>query len=65
MCGSSKRCKLVLLTALMGAVLLVLADTVGRSVLAPKEIPSGLIAALIGAPYFMWLMWLANRKKSS
>lgn len=56
--------RLVPLTALLGAVLLVLADMIGRSALAPKEIPSGLIAALIGAPYFMWLMWQANRKKS-
>lgn len=49
--------KLIPLSVLLGAVLLVLADLVGRTVLAPKEIPSGLVAALIGAPYFLWLMY--------
>jgi iron complex transport system permease protein len=48
--------RLLLLSTLMGAVLLVLADLIGRVALAPKEIPSGLVVALIGAPYFLWLM---------
>lgn len=48
--------KLILLSALLGAVFLVLADLVGRVLLAPKEIPSGLVVALLGAPYFLWLM---------
>ncbi|MCF2938393.1 Fe(3+)-hydroxamate ABC transporter permease FhuB [Paenibacillus alkaliterrae] len=55
--------KLVPLSALLGALLLVLADLIGRSLFAPKEIPSGLVAALIGAPYFMWLMHQASSKK--
>ncbi|WP_318153849.1 Fe(3+)-hydroxamate ABC transporter permease FhuB [Paenibacillus vietnamensis] len=55
--------KLVPLTALLGALLLVLADLLGRSLFAPKEVPSGLIAALIGAPYFMWLMRQASGRK--
>ncbi|GLX70130.1 Fe(3+)-hydroxamate ABC transporter permease FhuB [Paenibacillus glycanilyticus] len=54
--------KLVPLTALLGALLLVLADTVGRSLLAPKELPSGLVAAVIGAPYFMYLMYRSGKK---
>ncbi|CAM3344423.1 Fe(3+)-hydroxamate ABC transporter permease FhuB [Paenibacillus lupini] len=54
--------KLVPLTALLGALLLVLADTVGRSLLAPKELPSGLVAAVMGAPYFMWLMYRSGKK---
>lgn len=48
--------KLTVLSALSGAIFLVLADIVGRVVLAPKEIPSGLVVALLGAPYFLWLM---------
>ncbi|MFB5663368.1 iron ABC transporter permease [Alteribacillus sp. HJP-4] len=44
------------ITLLLGAALLVAADTAGRMVLAPKEIPSGLVAAVIGAPFFLWLM---------
>lgn len=43
-------------TALLGAILVVAADTVGRSVAPPSEIPSGLITAMIGAPYFLWLL---------
>ncbi len=43
-------------TALLGATLMVVADTVGRVVVAPAEIPSGLLAALIGTPYFVWLL---------
>jgi iron complex transport system permease protein len=49
--------KLVPLTAIMGAVLVVVADTVGRIVLAPSEVPSGIMTALLGTPYFLWLMW--------
>lgn len=41
---------------LLGAALLVGADAVGRIAIAPKEIPSGLVAAIIGAPFFLWLM---------
>lgn len=39
-----------------GAVLTVLADAIGRTVLAPRQIPAGIMAALIGAPYFIWLL---------
>ena len=41
----------------LGALLLGLADTVGRTVLAPTEIPSGLVVSLIGAPYLALLLW--------
>ncbi|WP_046226921.1 iron ABC transporter permease [Paenibacillus dauci] len=50
----------LLLSALTGAVMLVLADTIGRTVIAPTEIPSGLLIALIGAPYFLYLMYRSN-----
>ncbi len=48
--------QLVPLTAILGAILVTLADTLGRVILAPKEIPSGLVTALIGTPYFLWLL---------
>jgi ABC-type Fe3+-siderophore transport system permease subunit len=54
--------KLVPLAAVMGAILVVVADTIGRIVLAPSEIPSGIVTALIGTPYFLWLLW---RSKST
>ncbi|MFK3984434.1 iron ABC transporter permease [Micromonospora sp. NPDC050397] len=43
--------------ALTGAILVSLADTVGRTVIAPAQIPAGLVTAMIGAPYFVWLLW--------
>lgn len=48
--------QLVPITALLGAILVTLADTIGRVILAPKEIPSGLVTAIIGTPYFLWLL---------
>jgi iron complex transport system permease protein len=41
---------------LIGGWLLLLADTVGRNLLEPSGIPAGIMAALIGAPYFMYLL---------
>lgn len=43
--------------ALAGALLVVAADLVGRTVIAPSQLPAGLITAIIGAPYFMVLLW--------
>ncbi|WP_410513173.1 iron ABC transporter permease [Paenibacillus sp. BR2-3] len=43
--------------ALIGAIVTVSADTLGRIVLAPAELPAGLLTALIGAPYFLWLLY--------
>lgn len=41
---------------LIGAVLLGVADLVGRTVIAPAQVPAGLVVALIGAPYFVYLL---------
>jgi len=43
-------------SALAGAILLVSADTIARTVLAPSEIPVGVITALAGAPFFIYLL---------
>ncbi|MGF1504752.1 MAG: iron ABC transporter permease [Chloroflexi bacterium] len=48
---------LVPTAALSGGVLLLLADLIGRWVIAPSEIPVGIIAAIIGAPYFAYLLY--------
>ncbi|MGR4068814.1 Fe(3+)-hydroxamate ABC transporter permease FhuB [Billgrantia sp. C5P2] len=40
--------------ALVGMLLMVLADWVGRQIIFPYEIPAGLVASLIGGAYFMW-----------
>lgn len=41
---------------MVGAILLIIADTLGRILIAPSEIPSGILTAVIGAPYFLWLL---------
>ncbi|MGO4593050.1 iron ABC transporter permease [Leifsonia sp. 2TAF2] len=43
--------------ALLGAILVSVADTVGRTLIAPAQIPVGLVTAVVGAPYFLWLLW--------
>ena len=48
--------RLIPLSALGGALFLLLADTLGRMFMAPAEIPVGLVVSLIGAPYFMYLL---------
>ncbi len=47
---------------LMGAMFLTLADTFSRMIIQPTEIPVGIITALIGAPFFVYLL---TRKKKS
>jgi len=47
---------LVPLSALGGASLLLLADTLARTVIAPTELPVGLVTTLIGAPFFVFLL---------
>ncbi|WP_028063418.1 iron ABC transporter permease [Solirubrobacter soli] len=54
--GGNHRRSLPLAMAL-GALLLGLADTVGRTLFAPTEIPSGLVVSMIGAPYLAVLLW--------
>ncbi|MEV0598831.1 iron ABC transporter permease [Streptomyces sp. NPDC050315] len=48
--------RMVPMAALLGAVLVVAADGLGRWLLAPIEIPVGIVTALIGAPYLVWLL---------
>lgn len=48
--------KLLPVSAIMGAVLVVLADLLGRTLFAPSELPVGILMSLIGAPYFLILL---------
>lgn len=43
-------------TVLGGAVFLMLADLLARTVAAPTEIPLGILTSFVGAPFFLWLM---------
>lgn len=49
---------------LVGAIFLVLADLIARTVLAPQELPLGVVTALIGAPFFIILLRRAKRDYS-
>jgi len=48
-------------SAMIGGLLVVAADFVGRTALSPVEIPAGIITALIGAPFFLYLLWKQSR----
>ena len=45
------------LAALIGAALVLVSDIAGRSLLAPAQLPVGLVCSLVGAPYFISLLW--------
>ncbi|AZM93483.1 MULTISPECIES: iron ABC transporter permease [Streptomyces] len=47
--------------ALAGAVFLVLADLVARTAAAPEEIPVGVVTALVGGPFFLWMLRRTSR----
>ncbi len=47
---------LLINSALLGAGLLVLADLVSRTIIAPAELPIGIITAFIGGPFFLWIL---------
>ena len=51
--GTPGRCPVAVL---VGAVLLGAADLIGRTAIAPAQVPAGLVVALIGAPYFVYLL---------
>jgi iron complex transport system permease protein len=48
--------KLIVLSSLMGGVLLLLADILARSLIAPQELPVGVLTAVLGGSYLLWLM---------
>ncbi|TKH28024.1 FecCD family ABC transporter permease, partial [Bacillus cereus] len=44
------------LAGIIGMIILVLADTIGRSIFEPNSIPAGVVVATLGAPYFLYLL---------
>lgn len=48
-------------SALAGAILLLLADTLARTIVAPAEMPVGLLTSLLGGPWFLWLILRQQR----
>jgi ABC-type Fe3+-siderophore transport system permease subunit len=53
----ARHARVVPVAMLLGALLVSVADTLGRIVIAPAQIPAGLGTALLGAPYFVYLLW--------
>ena len=53
--------RLMLLASLMGATLLMAADILARSLIAPQELPVGVLTAVLGGGYLLWLM---HRRRS-
>jgi len=47
-------------SALLGATLLIAADMVSRTIIAPAELPIGIVTATLGGPFFLWIL-LRNR----
>ncbi|WP_109476869.1 Fe(3+)-hydroxamate ABC transporter permease FhuB [Paraburkholderia sp. C35] len=58
--GARRPLAQIALAAPIGALMMVVADWLGRELLLPRELPAGLVATLIGAP---WLMWLLARRR--
>ncbi|GAA2302386.1 siderophore ABC transporter permease CdtC [Glycomyces scopariae] len=53
----SRHTRVLPVSIFLGVLLVSLADTLGRTVIAPAQIPAGLVCSLIGTPYFVWLLW--------
>ena len=53
--------KMLPVAALLGSILVILADLLGRVLFTPSELPAGILMSLIGAPYFLYL--IVRRKR--
>lgn len=53
---------LVPATALAGAIFVVVADLLARLLVAPSELPLGVLTALVGGPFFLWLLRAAGNR---
>jgi iron complex transport system permease protein len=56
--------RLIVLSSLMGGVLLMAADVLARGLMAPQELPVGVLTAVLGGGYLLWLMQRNTRSAS-
>ncbi|MET7402173.1 iron chelate uptake ABC transporter family permease subunit [Dactylosporangium sp. NPDC005572] len=63
LCGGSR--PPVLVSAILGALLVSAADLAARTTLPDRELPVGLVTAIVGAPYLLWLLVRTNRRVSA
>lgn len=52
----ARHSRVIPVAMLLGGLLVLVADTLGRTLIAPSQLPAGLMIALVGAPYFVWLL---------
>ncbi|WP_195575888.1 Fe(3+)-hydroxamate ABC transporter permease FhuB [Paenibacillus sp. 1001270B_150601_E10] len=57
--------KAFVISCLLGGLLLAISDWIGRVIMIPNELPAGIVAALIGTPYLVFLMYRTSRTKAS
>ena len=60
--GRARRSPLVA-AALVGALIVLVADLVARRLFAPTELPVGVVTGIVGAPYLLWLLARANNAR--
>ncbi|MFB8084055.1 iron ABC transporter permease [Streptomyces sp. NPDC055992] len=52
----ARQARAIPVAMLLGGLLVCVADALGRTVAAPSQVPAGLMIALVGAPYFVWVL---------
>lgn len=52
----ARHARLLPISMLLGALLVLAADTLGRALIPPLEVPAGILTTLVGAPYFLYLL---------
>lgn len=57
----SRHAVLIPASTCIGATLMVIADAIARTIIAPAELPVGIVTAILGCPFFLWLL-LTNRR---
>ncbi len=51
------------LSLAVGSIFLIWVDIVARTIVAPTELPVGVVTALLGGPFFLWLMWREQQQE--
>ncbi|MEM6763598.1 MAG: iron ABC transporter permease [Bacteroidota bacterium] len=54
---------LLISSSLLGAIFMILADTIARTIIAPGELPIGILSAMVGAPFFLWILIKTQRQQ--
>ncbi|USX54750.1 iron ABC transporter permease [Lentzea sp. HUAS12] len=59
-----RHARVIPVAAAIGAILVSAADTLGRTVIAPAQVPAGLVIALVGTPYFVLVLWRSRAART-